>query len=77
VTTDGFGLVIGFLELVQLIPTSKKYSLTLLHTSQITRLSQSAVVLTNRCFVSAPLPLGSQTVPGLSYQILTATAHSD
>jgi hypothetical protein len=32
----GFGLLIGFTEFLQLVTTSKDYSLTVLHTSQIT-----------------------------------------
>jgi hypothetical protein len=36
VTTDGFGSVTGFIELLQLVNTSKDYALTVLHISQIT-----------------------------------------
>jgi hypothetical protein len=32
----GFGLVIGFTELLELIITNKDYAVTVLHTSQIT-----------------------------------------
>jgi hypothetical protein len=40
------------------------------------------LVFTSRCLVAAstaddPLPLGSRTIPGLSYQLLRATAHND
>jgi hypothetical protein len=82
----GFGSVIGFIELLQLVITSKDYALTVLHTSQITmgltRSSQSVTVFTGRCLVVAsmvdvPHPLGSQTVPGLSYQLLTAIDHKN
>jgi hypothetical protein len=44
----GFGLVNGFVEFFQLVTTSKNYTLTVLHTSQITightRSSQSVAV---------------------------------
>jgi hypothetical protein len=53
----GFGLVIGFIELLQLITASKDYALTVLHTSQITightRSSQSITVFTSCFFVAA------------------------
>jgi hypothetical protein len=32
----GFGLVVGFIELLQLITTSKDYGVTVLHNSRIT-----------------------------------------
>jgi hypothetical protein len=56
------------------------------YTSQITigntRSSQSVTDFTSLCLVTAcndgrPLPLGSRTVPGLSYQLLKTTAHKD
>jgi hypothetical protein len=53
----GFGLVIGFIELLQLVTTSKDYVLTVLHTSQITigntRYSQSVTVFISRYLVAA------------------------
>jgi hypothetical protein len=53
----GFVVVIGFMGLLQLINTSKEYSLTVLHTSQITtkhiRSSQSVTVSTSHCLVAA------------------------
>jgi hypothetical protein len=53
----GFGLVIGFIELLQLLTASKDYAVTVLHTSQITighfRSSQSVAVFTSRWLVSA------------------------
>jgi hypothetical protein len=76
----GFGLVIGFTELLKLITTSKDYALTVLHTSQITightRFSQSVTVFTSCCSVAAstedvPLLLSSRTVSSLSYQLLS------
>jgi hypothetical protein len=46
-----FGLVIGFIEVLQLIATSKDYALTVLYTSHITightRSSQSVTVFTS------------------------------
>jgi hypothetical protein len=52
-----FGLVIGFLEILQLVTTSKDYALTVLHQTQITirhtRSSRSVTVFTNRCLVTA------------------------
>jgi hypothetical protein len=48
--------MIGFIELLQLVSTSKDYALTVLHTSQITaghsKPSQSATVFTNRCLIA-------------------------
>jgi hypothetical protein len=53
----GFGLVVGFVEHLQLVTTSKYYALTVLHTSQIsighTRSSQSVTVFTSRCLAAA------------------------
>jgi hypothetical protein len=53
----GFGLVIGFIGLLQLASTSKDYALTVLHTSQITightRSSQFVTVFINRRLVAA------------------------
>jgi hypothetical protein len=51
----GFGLVIRFIELLQLVTTSKAYAVTVLQTSQITvghtRSSQSVTIFTSRCVV--------------------------
>jgi hypothetical protein len=53
----GFGLLIGFIEHLQLITTSEGYALTVLLTSQITtghtRFSQPVTVFTSRCLVVA------------------------
>jgi hypothetical protein len=53
----GIGLVIRFIELLQLVTTSKDYAVTILHTSQITightRSSHSATVFTSHCLVAA------------------------
>jgi hypothetical protein len=82
----GFELVIGFIELLQFITTSKDYVLTVLHASQITightRSSQFVTIFTIRCLVAAstadvPLPLVSRTVTGLNLQLLTATAENN
>jgi hypothetical protein len=59
----GFGLVMRFIELLQLAATSMDYALTVLHTSQITightRSSQSVTVFTSRCLVAASIGGGS------------------
>jgi hypothetical protein len=56
-TIDGFGLVTGFIELLQYATTGKDYVLTVIHTSQITigptSSSQSVTVFTSRCSVVA------------------------
>jgi hypothetical protein len=61
----GFGLVIGFNELLQLVTTSKDYAVTVLHTSQITiehtRSSQSVAVFTSRCSIAASSGICSVT----------------
>jgi hypothetical protein len=53
----GFGSVIGFIELLENVTTSKGYALTVLHTSQFTivrtRSSQSVTVFSSRCPVTA------------------------
>jgi hypothetical protein len=53
----GFGLVIGFIELLQVVTISKDYALAVLHTSQITighiTSSHSVIVFTSRCLVAA------------------------
>jgi hypothetical protein len=50
-------LVIGFIELLQLVTASKDYALTVLHTSQITmghtRSSPSVTIFTSHCLVVA------------------------
>jgi hypothetical protein len=61
--------------LIQRVTTLYK---SLLHTHT----SVHSHVFTSRCSVAVstaevPLPLGSRTVPGLSYPLLTATAHND
>jgi hypothetical protein len=53
----GFGLVIEFIVLLQLVTKSKNYALAVLHTSQITighaRSSQSVSVFTSHCMMVA------------------------
>jgi hypothetical protein len=53
----GFGLIIGFIELLRLVTTSKDYALTVLHASQITighsSSSQSVTIFPSRCLVAA------------------------
>jgi hypothetical protein len=53
----GFWLVIGFIEHLQLVTTSKVYALTVLHMSQITlghtRSSHYIVFFTSRCLLTA------------------------
>jgi hypothetical protein len=52
-----FGLMIGFIELLHFVTTSKDYVVTIVHTSHIsighTRSSRSVIVFTNRCSVAA------------------------
>jgi hypothetical protein len=82
----GFGSVIGSIELLQLVNTSENYAvsvlLSVLRTSSITighnRDSQSSLSVASERLPTAdvPHPPGSPTVPGLSYQLLTATAHN-
>jgi hypothetical protein len=69
--------MIGFIELFD---TTRDYTLqfTITHTHACVHNH----VYTNRCSVAAfnddvPLPLSSRTTRGLSYQLLTATAHND
>jgi hypothetical protein len=66
----GFGLMTGFIGLSDV---ARDY------TSQftITHTSVHSHVFTSRCSVAAHFPLGSRTIPGLSYQLLTATTHYD
>jgi hypothetical protein len=60
-------MVIGFIELLQRVTTSKDHALTVLHTTGHT----------SRCLeADVPLQLGSRTVSGLRYQLLPATAHN-
>jgi hypothetical protein len=52
----GFDLVIGFIDLIQFVTTSKNYTLTVLHTSQITighTRSSHSLILTSRYLVAA------------------------
>jgi hypothetical protein len=69
----GFGLMIGFTGLsIQHVTTF--YS-SLLHTLVSTVTSSLAVAWQRLPTVDIPLPPSSQTIPGLSYQLLTATPH--
>jgi hypothetical protein len=67
----GFGLVIGFIELLQLVTASKDYALTVLHTSQTTIghtwSSHSVTVFISRCLIAASND--GRTVHGLRYQL--------
>jgi hypothetical protein len=51
----GFGLMIGFIGLLQLVTTSKDYALTVLRTSQTTigQTKTSVTAFTSRCVVTA------------------------
>jgi hypothetical protein len=71
----------GFIDLLQLVTTCKDYAVTIGHAKSSHRsvnLLQSSLVIGWQRFPTAdvPLPLGYRTVPGLSYQILTATSHN-
>jgi hypothetical protein len=54
---NGFGLLIVFIEFLQLVTTSKDYDVTVLHISQITMgktmSSKSVTVFNIRCLVAA------------------------
>jgi hypothetical protein len=72
----GFGFMIGFIGLSD---TARGYTLqfTVTHTHTCPVTSSLPLLgsgLQRRTF---PFLLGSRTVPGLSYQLLTATAHND
>jgi hypothetical protein len=68
-------VVIGFTGLLQKVTTNNYDSLTEIHIPKITITTVQIIfsyVFTSRCLVAAsttdvPLPLGSPTVPGLSY----------
>jgi hypothetical protein len=66
----GFGSVIGLIELLQLVTTSKDYALTVRHASQITTghavSSQSVTLFTRRCLVAASSDGHFLLVPELS-----------
>jgi hypothetical protein len=73
----GFGLMIGFIELLNnswLHFTYHYYTQT-----SVLSLSQAspAAAWWRLPTVDVTLPLGFQTVPGLSYQLLTTTAHNN
>jgi hypothetical protein len=64
----GFGLVIRFSELLELVTTSKEYALSVLQTGH-NRSSQSVTVLVSHCLVTDPLLLYPQ-----SYHLTHLTA---
>jgi hypothetical protein len=82
----GFGLVIEFLELLQLMTTSKDHAVTVLHISQTTightRSSQSGTVFTSHCLVASSSG-GRSSSPGFPNYFrpqlpsLTAAAHNN
>jgi hypothetical protein len=77
----GFGLESGLLTRWQNVTTNNYDSLTDIQTPKITvttahiKSSQSFLVVARQRLptVDVPLPLGSWTMPGLSYQLLTVT----
>jgi hypothetical protein len=81
----GFGFVIGFIEPLQNLTTNNYDSLTNLHTPKTTvttahiNNSESSLAVAQQRLptLDVPLTLASQTLPGLSYQLLSATAHKD
>jgi hypothetical protein len=72
--------MIGF---IGLFDTARDYTLqfTIIHTHTHTQVSavRASLAVARQRFPTAdvPLPIGSRTIPGLSYQLLTATAHND
>jgi hypothetical protein len=76
----GFGLVTGFSEHYRTLTTNNYNSLTQLHTAKITvtvahiMSSQSSLAIAWQWLPMAdiPLPLGSETVLSISYQLLTS-----
>jgi hypothetical protein len=76
-----FELVIGFIELMTSNYSAIANSHTLQFTTARTKTFQSAVsspvVAWQRLPTAGfPLTVGSRTIPSLSYQLLTATAHN-
>jgi hypothetical protein len=71
----GFGWMAGF---IGIFDTAGDYTtqFTVTHTSVHSHVF-TAVALYWLPTAEVPLLLGSWTVPGLSYQLLTATAHND
>jgi hypothetical protein len=80
-----FGLVIKFIEHFQIVTSSNYSAIANSHTQQVTKARNissqsavsSAVAWSHLLTADVALPLGSRTVPVLSYQLLTATAHND
>jgi hypothetical protein len=82
---ERIGLIIGFIENLELNSKCKDYALTDMQTSEVaTKLptsSQSLTDVASRCLVAdsnyaySP-PLVPLTVPGLRYYLLTATSQS-
>jgi hypothetical protein len=73
----GFEVVIEF---IGLFDTAYDYTLhlTITHIHASVHNHDSTAVAWHRFSTAdVSLPLGSQTVPGLNYQRLTATAHND
>jgi hypothetical protein len=75
VTVEGVGLIIEFIEHFQIVTVSK-YNIIANSDTQ-SAVSSPVVAWSRLSTADAPLPLGSRTVPGLSYRVLTATAHND
>jgi hypothetical protein len=80
-----FGLVVGFIGLLQLV-ASKVYAVTVLHTKQMTAgqntVSQSVRVFISRCLVAVfnggHSPFSAfLNCPDLSYELLRTAANND
>jgi hypothetical protein len=80
----GFGLMIEFIGLFDTVHDYPwQFTITHTHTHTPTHsamspvLSSLAVAGSQLAMADVPLPLGSWTIPGLSYQLLTPTAHNN
>jgi hypothetical protein len=71
----GFRLVIVFIELLQLVTTSKDYAVTVLHTTEVTKghttSSKSVTASSSRCLSNG---FSTADIPCLSYHLLTAAS---
>jgi hypothetical protein len=67
----------GFIELLQIVTTNKDLALYALPEPLQDTLGLLCLLQYSPSAADFPFPLDSRTVSGLSYQLLTATAHKD